>query len=208
MKQLSFERSEIEIHRMTKENLKMAADVKVLADSLKAETDLKLEYKKALDDNEIVQELKSTVDYISGMLVASTANKDIKLNPQQKKTMQAIFGDTSTLQTIKLRLSQSEQYGEKLGQMVLELQKASTVLKSRLSELWKDLGLVIKNFNEVPIGEINHYQILVLKNMVDDKYSADHLVQLEALLEADLLKFKEVNKQVQGFLLLEEINQR
>ena len=81
MKQLSFERSEIEIHRMTKENLKMAADVKVLADSLKAETDLKLEYKKALDDNEIVQELKSTVDYISGMLVASTANKDIKLNP-------------------------------------------------------------------------------------------------------------------------------
>ena len=92
--------------------------------------------------------------------------------------------------------------------MVLELQKASTVLKSRLSELWKDLGLVIKNFNEVPIGEINHYQILVLKNMVDDKYSADHLVQLEAFLEADLLKFKEVNKQVQGFLLLEEINQR
>ena len=54
-KQLCFERSEIELHRMTKENLKMSADYKILTDSLKAETELKMEYKKALDDNEIVQ---------------------------------------------------------------------------------------------------------------------------------------------------------
>ena len=40
---------------MTKENLKMSADYKILTDSLKAETELKMEYKKALDDNEIVQ---------------------------------------------------------------------------------------------------------------------------------------------------------
>ena len=92
--------------------------------------------------------------------------------------------------------------------MVLELQKASFALKNRLNDLWKDFGLVIKNFNEVPISEINHYQILVLKNMVDDKYSSTDLMKQEALLEADLLKFKEVNKQVQSFLLLEEINQR
>ena len=79
-------------------------------------------------------------------------------------------------------------------------------LKGRLSDVWKDFGLVIKNFNEVPIAEIDHYQMLVLKNMVDDRYSDQ--TQLEALLEADMLRFKEVNKQVQGFLLLEELNQR
>lgn len=33
------------------------------------------------------------------------------------------------------------------------------------------MSLVIKNFREVPIEEVNHYQMLVLKNMVDDKYA-------------------------------------
>ena len=55
---------------MTKEHLKVSAENKTLSDSLKAETELKMEFKMALEDNEIVQELKSTVDYISGMLVA------------------------------------------------------------------------------------------------------------------------------------------
>ena len=71
--------------------------------------------------------------------------------------MQAIFGDTSTLQAIKMRLSQSEQYGTKLAQMLQRLQKVSVLLKMRLTDVWKDFGLVIKNFNEVPISEINHY---------------------------------------------------
>lgn len=30
-----------------------------------------------------------------------------------------------------------------------------------------------KNFKEVPIEEINHYQVLVLKNLIDDKYSEE-----------------------------------
>ena len=43
--------------------------------------------------------------------------------------------------------------------------------KSRIIDIWKDLSLMIKNFNEVPIDEVNHYQMLFLKNLVDDKYS-------------------------------------
>ena len=50
-----FERSEIELHKVTKENLKMSAEKKTLSDSLKAETELKMEFKMALEDNEIVQ---------------------------------------------------------------------------------------------------------------------------------------------------------
>ena len=55
--------------------------------------------------------------------------------------------------------------------MLVELQKLSMSFKLRLSEVWKDMSLVIKNFREVPIEEVNHYQVLVLKNMVDDKYA-------------------------------------
>lgn len=55
--------------------------------------------------------------------------------------------------------------------MLVELQKLSISVKTRLSEVWKDMSLVIKNFREVPIEEVNHYQMLVLKNMVDDKYA-------------------------------------
>ena len=46
----------------------------------------------------------------------------------------------------------------------------SVSFRTRLADVWKDLNLVVKNFSEVPLEEINHYQILVLKNMVDDKY--------------------------------------
>ena len=60
----------------------------------------------------------------------------------------------------------------------------SVTLKMRLTDVWKDFSLVIKNFTEVPISEINHYQMLVLKNMVDDKYSDSS--KLEAIIEADI----------------------
>ena len=54
-------------------------------------------------------------------------------------------------------------------------------MKNYLTDSWKDLGLVIKHFKEVPIDEINHYQILVLKNMVDDKYADEaKFTQLDA----------------------------
>lgn len=47
----------------------------------------------------------------------------------------------------------------------------STSLKLHLGEVWKDLTLVISNFKEVPLEEINQYQMLVLKNLIDDKYT-------------------------------------
>ena len=73
--------------------------------------------------------------------------------------------------------------------MLIELQKLSQSLKGRLSEVWKEFCLVIKNFREVPIEEINHYQILVLKNLVDDKYSdSAKFEQLDAQIEADMIK--------------------
>ena len=73
--------------------------------------------------------------------------------------------------------------------MLIELQKLSQSLKGRLSEVWKELCLVIKNFREVPIEEVNHYQMLVLKNLVDDKYSdSAKFEQLDAQIEADMIK--------------------
>ena len=44
-------------------------------------------------------------------------------------------------------------------------------MKTRLQDVWKDMSLVVKNYREVPLDEINHYQVLVLKNLVDDKYA-------------------------------------
>ena len=102
------------------------------------------------------------------MIVSQSSSE---LTPQQKNSLQAIFGDSSVLHTLKQRLAESEKHGQKLQVMLIELQKLSLNLKARLSEVWKDLCLVIKNFREVPIDEVNHYQILVLKNLVDDKYS-------------------------------------
>ena len=68
-------------------------------------------------------------------------------------------------------------------------------LKIKLGDAWKDLSLVIKNFREVPIDEVNHYQILVLKNLVDDKYGDEaKLEQLDAQIEADLIKHTELNR--------------
>ena len=44
------ERLDVMINNLTKEDLKKGAEIKALADSLKAETELKLEFKRALDD--------------------------------------------------------------------------------------------------------------------------------------------------------------
>ena len=102
------------------------------------------------------------------MLVSQASQQ---LTPQQKLSLQAIFGDSSVLHTIKQRLSESEKHGQKLAVMILQLQKVSASMRVRLASVWKDLALVVKGFKEVPLDEINHYQILVVKNLVDDKYA-------------------------------------
>ena len=91
--------------------------------------------------------------------------------------------------------------------MIIELEKLAQSFKTRLADSWKDLGLVIKHFKEVPIDEINHYQILVLKNMVDDKYADEaKLALLNAQIEADVLKYGELHKQVVSAHVLEELS--
>ncbi len=66
-----------------------------------------------------------------------------------------------------------------------------------LGEVWKDLTLVINNFKEVPLEDINQYQILVLKNLIDDKYTEKARdEQLSAQIADDLLKHAELNKLV------------
>ena len=53
--------------------------------------------------------------------------------------------------------------------------------RTRLAELWKELTQIVKNFKEVPIDEINHSQILIIKNIVTDKYGdSEKFQQLSA----------------------------
>lgn len=47
---MKFEMNEVEVHKLTKEDFKKGAEIKALTDSLKAETELKHEYKTALED--------------------------------------------------------------------------------------------------------------------------------------------------------------
>lgn len=57
--------------------------------------------------------------------------------------------------------------------MVVELQKLANKFRMRSNEALKDMGLVVKNLKEVPLDEITQYQVLVLKNLVEDKYGED-----------------------------------
>ena len=57
--------------------------------------------------------------------------------------------------------------------MVVELQKLANKFRMRSNESLKDMGLVVKNLKEVPLDEITQYQVLVLKNLVEDKYGED-----------------------------------
>ena len=47
----------------------------------------------------------------------------------------------------------------------------SVSFRAKLVDVWKDISLVVKNLREVPVDEVNHYQVLVLKNMIEDKYA-------------------------------------
>mmetsp|Transcript_6771 Transcript_6771/g.8067 ORF Transcript_6771/g.8067 Transcript_6771/m.8067 type:complete len:89 (-) Transcript_6771:291-557(-) len=88
------------------------------------------------------------------MLVSSASQE---LTPQQRLSLQAIFGDSAVLHTLKQRLTESERHSEKLAAIVMALQQNGHNLKQHLTATWKDLKLFIKNFREVPLEEINHY---------------------------------------------------
>ena len=100
------------------------------------------------------------------------------------------------MHTLKQRVAESDRHCERLAALVLELQRNCFALKNHLMAVWKDMKLFIKNFREVPIDEINHYQVLVLKYLVDDKFDEAKFEQLDSSIEAELQKSKELNKQV------------
>jgi len=102
------------------------------------------------------------------MLVSNTSQD---LTPQQRLTLQAIFGNSTVLHTLRQRLTESDRHGQKLASIILQQARVGHSLKCKVVALWKDLKVVVNNFKEVPIGEINLYQVLVLKNLVDDKYA-------------------------------------
>ena len=52
-------------------------------------------------------------------MLVSSASKE--LTTQQKLSLQAIFGDSSVLHTLKQTVAESEKYSQKLAQMMLEL---------------------------------------------------------------------------------------
>ena len=66
---------------------------------------------------------------------------------------------------------------------------------------------MIKNFKEVPLEEINQYQMLVLKNLIDDKYSEKGRdEQLSAQIADDLLRHAELNNLVSSAVANEELS--
>ena len=79
------------------------------------------------------------------------------------------------LHTLKQRLAESEQFSRKLAEIIVELQKVSVSFRAKLVDAWKDISLLVKNLREIPVDEVNHYQILVLKNLIEDKYASEGL---------------------------------
>ena len=77
------------------------------------------------------------------------------------------------LHTLKQRLAESEQFSRKLAEIIVELQKVSVSFRAKLVDAWKDISLLVKNLREIPVDEVNHYQILVLKNLIEDKYASE-----------------------------------
>lgn len=95
---IKHDKQEVELVRLRDENLKLSADVKSLTDALKLQVDHKNEFKRALESKDHFQHLKDAVNHITGMLVSS-ASQD--LTPQQRLSLQAIFGDSAVLHTLK-----------------------------------------------------------------------------------------------------------
>ena len=173
---------------------------------MKLQTDLKNEFKQALESEAHFETLREAVVHVTGMFVSQSASE---LSAKQTKSLQAIFGDSAVLHTLRQRLQESEQHGNRLQALVLDLKKAAQQLRLRLVDIWEDLKKVASNFNEVPLDEINHYQVLVVKNLLVDKYGdSAKLAQADAQIESDVRRHTELNKEVQTADLLEELSRK
>ena len=102
------------------------------------------------------------------------------------------------------RLAESERYGQNIHRLLDQYVKLSNSAKTKLNELWKQFSVVIKNVAEVPIDEINHYQLLVVKNLVSERYSEEKVAALSAALEADNVLHAEMRNQLTRAFMMEE----
>ena len=89
------------------------------------------------------------------------------------------------MHTLRNRLAESERFGQNIHRLLDQYVKLSHSAKNKLNELWKQFSVVIKNMAEVPIDELNHYQLLVVKNLLVERYPPEKVAALEASLEAD-----------------------
>lgn len=121
----------------------------------------------ALEDAEHFQGLRDAVNHITGMLV-SKSHTD--LTQQQKTSLQAIFGDSSVLHTLKTRLTESENHGHKMASLLVRLMKIAGIFRVRLNEHWKNLIKIVSSFDEIKVEDIENYQILIAKNLVSERY--------------------------------------
>ena len=117
---IKHEKQEVELARLREENLKLSAENKQLTDALKVQTEHKNEFKKALEQKEDFKNLQEAVNHVTGMLVSSASQG---LTPQQRISLQAIFGDSAVLHTLKQRLKESEMHGQRLASLIMDLQR-------------------------------------------------------------------------------------
>ena len=68
------------------------------------------------------------------MLVSKSSTE---LTPQQRNSLQAIFGDSAVLHTLRNRLAESERFGHNIHRLLDQSVKLSNSAKSKLNELWK-----------------------------------------------------------------------
>ena len=135
------------------------------------------------------------------MLVSKSSTE---LTPQQRNSLQAIFGDSAVLHTLRNRLAESERFGHNIHRLLDQYVKLSHSAKNKLNELWKQFSVVIKNMAEVPIDELNHYQLLVVKNLLVERYPPEKVAALEASLEADNVLHNEMRNQLTRAFIMEE----
>jgi len=140
---IKHDKQEVELARLRDDNLKLSADVKTLNDHLRVQIDHKNEFKKALESTAHFELLKDAVNHITGMLVSSASQE---LTPQQRLSLQAIFGDSAVLHTLRQRVTESERHSQKLATLIVEQAKVGQTLKANLAAIWKDFQVVVKNF--------------------------------------------------------------
>ena len=69
------EKQTVELQKLKEENNKLSTDIVQLTDSLAMETNLKNEFKAALENEERFESLRTSVNHLTGMLVSKVSTE-------------------------------------------------------------------------------------------------------------------------------------